>query len=242
MTPQGHDPEFPLPLCPFKSPHLLRGCSVQTCTAWLGVRETESGGRKPIFPASAPSACGGKALYQELQGTTRTHRTGGDKSEHVLCTQTLFPAACWGGCPLQMEDEQTLGGTLCLSRLRQSIPNLWCSQREGCTEAPQAQSPSRQSKWGLVHQHSMAPKEKLAVSALMNINRIFHSESLQRSCLDHSIHNNSFMSLQIIKIGLESSMEVGMGLSVLCSGTLQVPLALVSPFLKSPKARARWGQ
>lgn len=131
---------------------------------------------------------------------------------------------------------------LCLSRLRQSIPNLWCSQREGCTEAPQAQSPSRQSKWGLVHQHSMAPKEKLAVSALMNINRIFHSESLQRSCLDHSIHNNSFMSLQIIKIGLESSMEVGMGLSVLCSGTLQVPLALVSPFLKSPKARARWGQ
>lgn len=121
-----------------------------------------------------------------------------------------FPSCILGGCPLQMEDEQTLGGSLCLSRLRQSLPSLGCSQREGCPEAPQAQSPSRQSKWGLVHQHSMAPKEKLAGSALMNINRIFHSESLQRSCLNHSIYNNSFMSLQIIKISLELSMEVEM--------------------------------
>lgn len=114
-----------------------------------------------------------------------------------------------------MEGEQTLGGTLCLSRLRQSLPNLGCSQREGFIEAPQAQPPSRQSKWGLAHQHSMAPKEKLAGSALMNSNRIFHSESLQRSCLNLSIHNNSFMSLQIIKLGLELSMEVGMD-SVSC--------------------------
>lgn len=167
---------------------------------WCGVQggHIRGGRRKPGSP-SASWCCERRGLDREL-GPCGPHQAGSGESLgeaprppkplSQLCARRLLSA---GG------DGQTLGGTLCFSRFRQSLLAPGVLRVGGGSRHPWARSLKRQSKWGLRFQHSRAPKENPAGLSLKSVNKILHSE---RSYLNLSIHE-SFRSLQKLKLGLE---------------------------------------